>query len=370
MTPGGRVRSASIAPTAPVASPLVDSGLVISDLDVRRGTRTVLDGFHLDARPGEVVAVTGESGSGKSSLLAALLGFAESEGDGDASTVAPLEPGDRSSIAWAGQAPSLLAGTIAENVRLGDEDADPTGARPCARPRRRRARPRHPRSGRAAAASRAVRRSAWPPRARSTDCSPGTAASSSSTSRARRRTRDREAVLGERLRELAADGRVVLVTTHRSGLAAAADRSIGAGGGACLIRHARCSRARCPGSRGSRRRSCSASPRPARASRCSRAPRGSSPARPSSRPCSTSRSASSACGPSRSGGRRSATSSGSPATMRRSASSRPSARASSNGCCRSHPTASPRAVAATCSRGSSATSTSCRTCRCASCSRS
>ena len=38
---------------------------------------------------------------------------------------------------------------------------------------------------------------------------------------------DREAVLGERLRELAADGRVVLLTTHRSGLAAAAHRSIG-----------------------------------------------------------------------------------------------------------------------------------------------
>ena len=92
---------------------------------MRRGTRTVLDGFRLDARPGEVVAVTGESGSGKSSLLAALLGFAESDGtvtlDGRA-----LVPGDRSSIAWSGQAPSLLAGTIASNVRLGDEDADPT----------------------------------------------------------------------------------------------------------------------------------------------------------------------------------------------------------------------------------------------------
>ena len=76
MTPAAGCVRASIAPTAPVATPLVD-GLVIDGLDVRRGDRVVLDGFHLVARPGEVVAVTGESGSGKSSLLAALLGFAE-----------------------------------------------------------------------------------------------------------------------------------------------------------------------------------------------------------------------------------------------------------------------------------------------------
>ena len=41
---------------------------------------------------------------------------------------------------------------------------------------------------------------------------------------------DREQRLGERLRELAADGRIVLVTTHRSGLVDSAHRSIALAG--------------------------------------------------------------------------------------------------------------------------------------------
>jgi ATP-binding cassette subfamily C protein CydD len=218
-------RPGSIPPTEPVASQLVDSGLVIFDLDVRRGTRTVLDGFRLDARPGEVVAVTGESGSGKSSLLAALLGFAESDGtvtlDGRA-----LVPGDRSSIAWSGQAPALLAGTIASNVRLGDEDADPTvlaRALDLAGVELDPATPLGPGGGglsggqaQRVATARAIHRLlARDARLLLLD-EPGSAQDA-----------DREAVLGERLRELAADGRVVLLTTHRSGLAAAAHRSIG-----------------------------------------------------------------------------------------------------------------------------------------------
>ena len=216
---------ASIAPTAPVASPLADAGLVISGLDVRRGTRTVLDGFHLDARPGEVVAVMGKSGSGKSSLLAALLGFAESDGtvtlDGRA-----LVPGDRSSIAWSGQAPSLLAGTIASNVRLGDEDADPTvldRALDLAGVELDPATPLGPGGGglsggqaQRVATARAIHRLlARDARLLLLD-EPGSAQDA-----------HREAVLGARLRELAADGRVVLLTTHRSGLAVAAHRSIG-----------------------------------------------------------------------------------------------------------------------------------------------
>ncbi|HZW42534.1 MAG TPA: thiol reductant ABC exporter subunit CydD, partial [Agromyces sp.] len=101
-----------------------DAGLSVHGLRVVRGNRLVLDDFRLEAGPGEFVAITGESGSGKSSLFAALLGFADADGRLRLAG-RPLTPGDRSAIAWAGQAPMLLAGTIAENVRLGHEHADP-----------------------------------------------------------------------------------------------------------------------------------------------------------------------------------------------------------------------------------------------------
>ena len=170
------------------AAERVSEGLLIEGLTLRRGDRVVLDGLGLEARRGEVVAITGESGSGKSSLFAALLGFADATG-GVTLDGRRVEPGDRSSIAWAGQAPALLAGTIAENVRLGDEGADPAVLAACPRPRRRGARP--PASARAwrAPGSRAVRRNASRPRGRSTACSPATGGCCCSTSRLRRRTR-------------------------------------------------------------------------------------------------------------------------------------------------------------------------------------
>ncbi len=209
--------------TLPAASDARD-GLVIEHLRVRRGARVVLDGFDLEARPGEVVAVTGASGSGKSSLLAALLGFADADGS---LTLAGrrLTPGDRSSIAWAGQAPSLLGGTIASNVRLGDPDAAPellTRALHLAGVELDPDRILGPAGGglsggqaQRVATARAIHRLlARDARLLLLD-EPGSAQDAG-----------REALLGERLRELAADGRVVLVTTHRSGLAAAADRTI------------------------------------------------------------------------------------------------------------------------------------------------
>lgn len=199
-------------------------GLVILDLRVRRGDRVVLDGFDLEARPGDVVAITGESGSGKSSLLAALLGFAEADGD-VVLDGRPLTPGDRASIAWAGQTPALLAGTVADNVRLGDEHADPAllgRAMELAgvdlAPELRLGPSGGGLSGGQAqrvATARAIHRLlARDARLLLLD-EPGSA-----------QDPEREAGLAEQLRVLAAEGRVVLVATHRSGLAEAADRTI------------------------------------------------------------------------------------------------------------------------------------------------
>lgn len=55
--------------------------LLAVGIDYRRGGRQILDGVQVRARAGEVLAVAGPSGSGKSSLLAVLAGLEPATGD-------------------------------------------------------------------------------------------------------------------------------------------------------------------------------------------------------------------------------------------------------------------------------------------------
>ncbi|MEB4616683.1 thiol reductant ABC exporter subunit CydD [Leucobacter sp. M11] len=64
--------------------------------------------------PGEIVALTGPSGVGKSTLVQAAVGLLPFAG-------ALSVPG---AVSWAGQRPALIAGTVAENVALGDAEPD------------------------------------------------------------------------------------------------------------------------------------------------------------------------------------------------------------------------------------------------------
>jgi ABC-type multidrug transport system ATPase subunit len=55
--------------------------IAIKQLVVRRGSRTVVNGFELAANPGEVVGIVGKNGCGKSTLLMAIAGvLAPTEG--------------------------------------------------------------------------------------------------------------------------------------------------------------------------------------------------------------------------------------------------------------------------------------------------
>lgn len=93
--------------------------LVVEELRVRD-----LPPVSFVAEPGSVTLIEGPSGSGKSSLLAALRGAVDSTGTATwgGRDVAELAPSDW--LAWAGQTPGLMRGTVAENVALGDAAPD------------------------------------------------------------------------------------------------------------------------------------------------------------------------------------------------------------------------------------------------------
>ena len=96
------------------------SALVFDAVELSRGERAVVGPVDLAVAPGECVALAGPSGAGKSSLLAAALGFlAPTAG----SVAAPA------GIAWAGQQPGLIQGSVLENLALGSETPDPALAR-------------------------------------------------------------------------------------------------------------------------------------------------------------------------------------------------------------------------------------------------
>jgi ATP-binding cassette subfamily C protein CydD len=101
-----------------------DAVLRLADVRVVRGER-MLPPVAFEAVPGSVVLIEGPSGAGKSSVFAALRAAASFEGEAtyggaDVRTLAPS-----AWLAWAGQHPGLVAGTVAENVAIGDEAADP-----------------------------------------------------------------------------------------------------------------------------------------------------------------------------------------------------------------------------------------------------
>ena len=113
--------AARLAPTTEAPAPAAGTVLELRDVRVDRGAHR-MPTVSLSVGPGEVVLVTGPSGVGKSSLVAALLGYAEHSGE--IRLAGRPVAHARAAIAWAGQRPGLVSGTVAENVALGG-DVDP-----------------------------------------------------------------------------------------------------------------------------------------------------------------------------------------------------------------------------------------------------
>lgn len=105
------------------------AGLAIEG--VRFGHRPghpVLDGVDLAVAPGERVAILGASGAGKSTLLHLILRLEDVEagairlGGVDVRDAAQADLHRR--VAWLGQDAPVFLGTIGENLRIGDPEAD------------------------------------------------------------------------------------------------------------------------------------------------------------------------------------------------------------------------------------------------------
>ncbi len=92
--------------------------LVMEEISLQVGNRSLVDGFSLQLMPGEKVALVGPSGSGKSTLMACVLGFVQPQHgrilldgeDLDSRSVWRL----RQKLAYVAQEPDLGSGTVQE----------------------------------------------------------------------------------------------------------------------------------------------------------------------------------------------------------------------------------------------------------------
>ena len=117
--PGGPLRAPS-----PAVAPIRLEGVSFA-YPARPGL--VLDRLDLELEPGEIVALVGDSGAGKSTVAALLLGLLVPTAGRVTAGAEDLAACDldawRRHVAWVPQQPALLRGSVAANLRLGAPDA-------------------------------------------------------------------------------------------------------------------------------------------------------------------------------------------------------------------------------------------------------
>lgn len=123
------------APLAPLSGA---AGLAVTGLTMTAPGRPlpVLSAAALTLAPGEHAALMGPSGIGKSTLIEAIARLRPGDGDIRIDGVPLDQWGEadlRARVALIGQKPQLLAGSIADNIRLGRPDASDAMVRDAAR---------------------------------------------------------------------------------------------------------------------------------------------------------------------------------------------------------------------------------------------
>lgn len=110
-----RGRDTSTSAPAPGAPAAAATDLVLEGVVVRRPD-VVVGPLDLRVAPGTVVGLAGPSGSGKSSLIAAIRGVLAH--DGTVTVPGPADATRADRTTWGDQRPRLVRGTVAENVAL------------------------------------------------------------------------------------------------------------------------------------------------------------------------------------------------------------------------------------------------------------
>ena len=112
-------------PAAPqdLSNNAAEDGIQLRDVHLSyAGRGEILRGVNLHIHAGEVLALVGPSGSGKSSLLHGLAGFIQPQ----AGTIRLFgQPPGQQSVAWMGQRAFLIKGSWADNLRLTAPEATP-----------------------------------------------------------------------------------------------------------------------------------------------------------------------------------------------------------------------------------------------------
>lgn len=118
----------------------IDGSIAFEDVSFHYPTRpqeNALDGVGFEIRPGQVVAIVGPSGAGKTTIFQLLMRFYDPQGgkvrvDGvDLKETAPEDL--RRHIGFVAQEPVIFSDTVLENIRYGCPDADEDAVREAAR---------------------------------------------------------------------------------------------------------------------------------------------------------------------------------------------------------------------------------------------
>jgi len=118
-----------VAPGPLIAPPVAPPEIRFEDVRFAydSGRRPALRGLDLTIGAGRTVALVGETGAGKSTVGSLLLRFIDADEGSisvDGAPLGSIEPSAwRRTVAWVPQAPHLLTGSVADNIRLARSDA-------------------------------------------------------------------------------------------------------------------------------------------------------------------------------------------------------------------------------------------------------